>query len=587
MTALDNFRREAKRWLKALRAGDADAHRRLHRAHSDAPVRPMLRDVQHALAREHGYDSWPSMRTALDRGSSPAVGTDASQRGQAEWVAVFLEAACPDANVRGPNSRMMDVNTAMRVLTRHPDIARDNLYTCVVCGEIEEVRRILDVRPEDASESGGPRQWPPLLYLCNASLPVAAAAENAVAIAQALLDGGADPNARYMLHGIDDYPYSALAGVLGRGEEEARTHPKAEALARLLFEQGAEPYDGQLLYNVFADHGSRRELGDDIVWLLDLIYTYAIRRGRAADWSNPDWPMLDPWGRGWGAGYLLEAAIDRNHLTLAQWLLAHGAGPDATRILPSGQTTRTPYEQALRKGFTDMAALLVRYGATPRAVSAGPRDTDEDAFVAACLRLDRDNVTARLAAHPEYLKSAKAMFAAAQDDRADVVAFLLDLGVSPDVEDPELGRARTLHQAAGADAGRVVSLLIERGADVDARESNWGATPLGFAVYGRRQRALDALSRVSRDVFNLTFTGNVDRLRELLNTEPDLAKLATKNGMTPLMRLPDDEAAAVEIIDLLVAHGADPAARTAEGETAVAAALERGLETAAERLRTS
>ena len=37
--------------------------------------------------------------------------------------------------------------------------------------------------------------------------------------------------------------------------------------------------------------------------------------------------------------------------------------------------------------------------------------------------------------HPEYLRSPTAMFAAAQQDRADVVAFLLDLGMSVEIED--------------------------------------------------------------------------------------------------------------------------------------------------------
>ena len=53
-TSLDTLRKEAKRWLKALRAGDADARVRFERAHPAAPASPVLRDVQHALAREYG-----------------------------------------------------------------------------------------------------------------------------------------------------------------------------------------------------------------------------------------------------------------------------------------------------------------------------------------------------------------------------------------------------------------------------------------------------------------------------------------------------------------------------------------------------
>jgi hypothetical protein len=74
-TSLINLRKEAKRWLKALRAGRADARARLERAYPDAPVRLGLRDLQHALAREHGHDSWSTLKQTLEHrfgeGASP------------------------------------------------------------------------------------------------------------------------------------------------------------------------------------------------------------------------------------------------------------------------------------------------------------------------------------------------------------------------------------------------------------------------------------------------------------------------------------------------------------------------------------
>ena len=54
-SSLDNLKREAKRWLHALRSGDARARARFERALPNAPVEPTLRHVQHALAREHGF----------------------------------------------------------------------------------------------------------------------------------------------------------------------------------------------------------------------------------------------------------------------------------------------------------------------------------------------------------------------------------------------------------------------------------------------------------------------------------------------------------------------------------------------------
>ena len=64
-TTLDNVKKEAKRWLKALRAGIGEARARFHRALDDAPGTPTLRDVQHALAREYGLPGWAALKAAL------------------------------------------------------------------------------------------------------------------------------------------------------------------------------------------------------------------------------------------------------------------------------------------------------------------------------------------------------------------------------------------------------------------------------------------------------------------------------------------------------------------------------------------
>ncbi|HYO13102.1 MAG TPA: ankyrin repeat domain-containing protein [Thermoanaerobaculia bacterium] len=570
-STLENLKREAKRWLRALRANGAEARARLERAYPDAPDEPGLRDVQYALAREHGFAGWTALKTQI-------AGDARVDTSYAERVASFLESASLDWRVGGPE-RAMHRHTAGRILRRHPRIARDSIYTAIVCGDLEEVERILTERPEAACEIGGPRGWPPLLYLCNAQLPVAAASDSAVAIARALLDRGADPNADYP-GGNPNIRYTALTGVIGRGEEQALPHPQAEALARLLLERGAEPYDPQVLYNVFADHASRKYLGDDIIWLLELIHAHSVQRGRQADWNDPNWSMLDMGGYRPGARYLLGAAVEGNHLTLAEWMMAHGASPNAPPPPHPNASKRTLHEEALRRGFTAMADLLLRYGAIP-SVS---EPEGEDAFVEACLRGDREEARAILERHPEYLLSPKAMAAAAERDRVDVVELLLELGMSPNIEDPEHGRQRPLHVAAYNDALRVAALLIEHGAEIDFRESNWGATPLWFAVWGQRPRMIELLSGFSRDVWSLTFTGNVERLREVLDAEPGLAKVASRESETLLMWLPDDETRAVEIVELLLAHGADPTIRNRQGLTPAELASRRGMDDVAELL---
>jgi hypothetical protein len=65
-TTLETLRKEAKRWLKQLRAGDADARERFARAFGPAPATVTLRDVQHALAREYGHESWRALKSAVE-----------------------------------------------------------------------------------------------------------------------------------------------------------------------------------------------------------------------------------------------------------------------------------------------------------------------------------------------------------------------------------------------------------------------------------------------------------------------------------------------------------------------------------------
>jgi hypothetical protein len=70
---LESLKKEAKRWLDALHAGDTDARARLARAFPDAPATPTLRDVQHAMAREHGFAGWTLLKDAIEKRSAEAV----------------------------------------------------------------------------------------------------------------------------------------------------------------------------------------------------------------------------------------------------------------------------------------------------------------------------------------------------------------------------------------------------------------------------------------------------------------------------------------------------------------------------------
>jgi ankyrin repeat protein len=537
--SLESLKKEAKRWLKALRDGDAAARERLRLVVPNAAATPTLREIQHALALEHGVAGWPALKELLaDR--------ELAKRSAAERADDFLRYAVDRQSGA----------LAANILRKHPDAARFNLHTAVVAGDLAEVERRLAADASSASLAGGPRNWLPLQYLCYARLPLAPAGEDAVAIARALLAAGADAKATWK----DDWnnPFTLLTGVIGEGEGREPRHPRAVELAELLLEHGADPYDTQSLYNTSLH-------ADDTFWL-DFLYSRSAAAGTVERWrSKESWPasgMLD---------YLLGNAVSRNHLKRARWLLERGA--HATT--PHSYSKRNLHTEALLGGFAELAQLLVDFGAQPE-----PLD-DVQAFQAACMRADTDTARRLLAARPELRRFPGPLYQAADRDRVDVAELLLELGVSPDVEH---GGWTALHSAAHNNSVRVAKLLIERGATIDVREQKYKSTPLGHAVWAGQTDLIELLAAVSRDVIALVRAGKLERLRAVLAAEPALVS-ATRDGRTPLFFLAPPEERALEIAELLLAHGADAAFKDADDLTAADVAEKAGFDELAEQLR--
>jgi hypothetical protein len=364
-----------------------------------------------------------------------------------------------------------------------------------------------------------------------------------------------------------------LSGAAGEGEQESPRQPYAADLFDLLLERGADPFDIQVLYNT--------HFRGDMVWWLELVYRHTIDTPRGAAWRDPEWTMFDMGAYGSGARFVLETAVKSRNLVLAEWALARGASPSAEPARDKRFPKRGLYELAAMERFGDMADLLVRYGA---ARSAVVRD-DHERFLQTCFELDRDEANRLLTAHPEYLQSPAAMFEAAKRDRPDVLAFLLDLGFRLEIQD--LRGKRALHEAAASNALRAAAFLIEHGAEIDPRESTFDAPPIGWAAHGDSTEMVQLLSRHSRNIWILGANGYVDRVREILTEDPTLARGVTSDGYTPLWWLPDDEAKAMQIVELLLAAGANPSAKSKDGETAADRARRRGMRDVASRLDTA
>jgi ankyrin repeat protein len=173
--ALENLKKEAKRWLKALRSGDEAARARLLRVHPQAPAAPTLRSVQHALALEHGLPGWTALK-------AQAGGTAGAGRAPVDLIRPTELAS---ERPYGPwSSRGCDVWEAI-VAAR--------------AGDAAALRRLLDRDP------GLARYDQPLRF---------AVREGHLEAVQALLAAGADPD-------VSGPAGETLAGVArDRGHEE-------------------------------------------------------------------------------------------------------------------------------------------------------------------------------------------------------------------------------------------------------------------------------------------------------------------------------------------------------------------------------
>ena len=81
-----------------------------------------------------------------------------------------------------------------------------------------------------------------------------------------------------------------------------------------------------------------------------------------------------------------------------------------------------------------------------------------------------------------------------------------------------------LHLAAASGSGAIVTLLLEQGADADAKESEWGQTPLMFAAAENRVAAIRALLDYGADSTVTTKTIDIAHQSQLDRAASNLQK---------------------------------------------------------------
>ncbi len=169
-------------------------------------------------------------------------------------------------------------------------------------------------------------------------------------------------------------------------------------------------------------------------------------------------------------------------------------------LVASGRTSRECGVQI------EMIDLLIDAGATPgggmgalahgniaaaqHLISRGGKLT---LAVAVCLDMMDD--VGRLLPAASPAERLAALTAAAFYGKADMILFLLGQGVDPNGY-PESGggfhqHATPLHQAVYSGSLEVVKLLVEAGANLDAKDKVYEGTPLGWAEYAPTEEGYD------------------------------------------------------------------------------------------------
>jgi len=266
------------------------------------------------------------------------------------------------------------------------------------------------------------------------------------------------------------------------------------ALVQKLLEDGADPDDGESVY-----HSAQRNLRG----CLELLRAHGAELSeRHAKYGNTPLYFLAGHREGdtlaatavLGMTWLLEHGADPNVTSyemqetplhaiarngwsppLAALLIAHGADINAERT-----DGRNAYAIAVRSGNAVLAAYLLGEGATTQDI--GPADV----FLGACLRGDDKAARALLAAHPSLIESLP------EEDRGGIVhavyagneaavRLMADLGFDLAAEGAWAGTP--LHHAAWLGRAGMVRLLVAKGAPLDAKDSRYGSSPLGWAAH--------------------------------------------------------------------------------------------------------
>ena len=527
---LEFLKKQAKQLLRDVRAQRGEALQSILAFHPRPGEFNGLRDAQLTLARLYGFADWERLRNEVElrqlRGGT-----------REEKAERFIRHACLSYN---GDDQPWRFERAAEWLRQLPELSRGDFYCALAAADIQAVKAFLRDDPTLAQRNGGPRDWPPLMYVTYSR--VAQNKEHSVAVAALLLELGASPDS----YSMQPSGFTALTGAVGGGERgllACPEHPRAQEMVTLLLEAGANPNQSQALYNSM--------LGEHLGKWLRLFVQYGIKAGDRANWSADDEePIFD---------FLLSYEVAQGDLDLVRFLLERGANPDAV----SRYNHHSAHAIARLTGRTEIAALLEQFGATVEPLSI------EDRFAVA-LHQDKSLAADLLRQHASLLRNVELLGNCAMAG-VETCLWLVQQGY--DINTPNSSGQTVLHRYASWNKPDAVATLLAQGADPDAREKNWHATPLGLALHHHYWPVVEVLLPVTNNLLDMCRVADAERVERLLAEDAGRVSESTPKGNTALHVVsqakqddPDFDAS-VATIDLLLKHGADPTALNHEGKT--------------------
>jgi hypothetical protein len=418
-----------------------------------------LADAQLTLARHLGFASWPKLVKCVEDMGPLRRSPHEQLAGTGDGGDELIRLACLNYG----NDAPLRPAAALALWQSTPNLASSSVFAAAAIGDSAAVTQFVSADHGASSRSGGPFDWPPLLYATYSRLAIGDFSHDFVETVRVLLRGGADPHSGFLWDGLFP-PFTAITGAVGRGEQGSEPHVDQLELLQLLLDAGADPNDGQAVYN--AGIGNAQPT-DDTDWL-EILYSHGFGRPSGGPWYRRFGDRLaDP---GALVAELLHDAARHGFINRTRVLLGNGADPNRPGDHPVFGG-RTPHRDAVERGYPEVASMLLAAGARPIDVGS------IEQIIGRCLT--GEEVTPREVAAarrhtPDLVRGACELV-----KPPDIIRWLVENGWDINAKNG----TTALHEAAGHGALETVKLLIALGGDAATTDDGFNATPAGWAEH--------------------------------------------------------------------------------------------------------